>query len=207
MLEKITLDNIPIYAIFILILIISANFLAQLFPCRLQKLLSTNIYIKHLFSFLTLLFFVVLTAPLDDKSLHNIFYKSLILYIWFILIMRTDPYIFVLLLLIIAIIYILVLKENELKANIEDIKEEKKDNLEKELKIYNDQINFIQNINQKLLYSAIILTIIGFLLYMGEKKCEYKKDFCYLIFLFGRPSCKNKSPPINYIKAISCIFD
>ena len=48
MLEKITLDNIPIYAIFILILIISANFLAQLFPCRLQKLLSTNIYITPL---------------------------------------------------------------------------------------------------------------------------------------------------------------
>ena len=122
--------------------------------------------------------------------------------------MRTDPYIFVLLLLIIASIYILVLKENELKANIEDIKKEKKKNdLEKELEIYNDQIVTIQNINQKLLYSAIILTIIGFLLYMGEKKCEYKKDFCYLFFLFGRPSCKNKSPPIDYIKAVSCIFD
>ncbi len=206
MIEHINLDKIPIYTIFVLILIISANFLAQLFPCRLQKLLNNNIYIKHLFSFLTLLFFVVLTAPLDDKSLQNIFYKSLILYIWFILIMRTDPYIFILLLLVIAIIYILILKENELKADLENQNKQKDNNQEKINKI-NEQITFIKNINQNLLYASIILTVIGFILYMGEKKCEYKKNFCYLTFIFGRPSCKNKSPPINYIKAIQCIFD
>ncbi len=209
MIENINLDKMPIYTIFVLILIISANFLAQLFPCRLQKLLNENIYIKHLFSFLTLLFFVVLTAPLDDKSLGNIFNKSLILYVWFILMMRTDPYIFIILLLVIAIIYILVLKENELKANIENLNKEskEKDNNEKNIENLNNQINYIQNINQKLLYVTIILTIFGFILYMGEKKCEYKKDFCYIKFIFGRPTCKNKSPPINYKKAISCIFD
>jgi hypothetical protein len=206
MFEHINLDKIPVYTIFVLILIISANFLAQLFPCRLQKLLNNNIYIKHLFSFLTLLFFVVLTAPLDDKSLQNIFYKSLTLYVWFILIMRTDPYIFILLLLVIAFIYILVLKENELKADVENENKQKNSNQEKINKI-NQEITFIKNINQKLLYTSIILTIIGFLLYMGEKKCEYKKDFCYLTFIFGKPSCINKSPPINYKRAIECIFD
>ena len=38
----------PFYTIFILILIISANFLGSTFPCRVQKLLSENVYIKHI---------------------------------------------------------------------------------------------------------------------------------------------------------------
>lgn len=49
---------LPVYPIFILLLIISANYLADLFPCRLRELLENNIYVKHLFGYLTLLFFV-----------------------------------------------------------------------------------------------------------------------------------------------------
>ncbi len=202
--EHVNLDKIPVYTIFILILIISANFLAQLFPCRLQRILHQNIYIKHLFSFLTLLFFVVLTAPMEDKSLRNIFNKSLLLYIWFILIMRTDPYVFILLLFIIAIIYLFFLKENELKERAEKIQNIKGS---EELKKIENEIIYIHNINQYFFYLTIFLTIVGFLLYMGEKKCEYKTKFNYIIFLFGKPVCKNKCTPIDYKRAISCIFD
>jgi hypothetical protein len=202
--EHVNLDKIPVYTIFILILIISANFLAQLFPCRLQRILHQNIYIKHLFSFLTLFFFVVLTAPIENKSLRNIFNKSLLLYIWFIFIMRTDPYIFILLLFIIGIIYLFFLKESELKEKAEKIQTIKGS---EDLKHIENEIMYIRNINQYLFYLTILLTIIGFLLYMGEKKCEYKKKFNYIIFLFGKPVCNNKSTIIDYKKSISCIFD
>jgi hypothetical protein len=195
------LDKVPIYSLFILILIISANFLAQLFPCRLQKVLNNNIYIKHIFAFLTLVFFVVLTVPLDDKSLNNIFQKSFIIYIWFLLIMKTDKYFFLSLLLIIAIIYILVLQQNEYNKLLEN-----KDITHQNKLLYTEKLNNITYINNKLFIITVILTFIGFLLYMGEKKCEYKYKFNYLKFIFGQPQCRNKSPPINYIKAIQCIF-
>ena len=49
--------------LFALLIIISGNFLGDLFPLSVQKILSTNVYVKHLFSFLTLFFFVYLTMP------------------------------------------------------------------------------------------------------------------------------------------------
>ena len=45
------IDSISIYSIFILFLIISTNYLGELFPCRVQKLLSQNVYLKHIFGY------------------------------------------------------------------------------------------------------------------------------------------------------------
>ena len=195
------LDKYPIYSIFILILIISANFLTQLFPCRLQKILTQNIYIKHMFAFLSLTFFVVLTAPLDDKSLKNIFYKSFILYILFILMMRTDKYFFIIILLLIALVYIFVLKENEYKSILE------KNNLnEKEKNEIKNNIMNIKQINEYLFYIVIIITIIGFLLYLGEKKYEKKNKFCFSSFFFGQYECKYEKDNISYKKALNSIL-
>lgn len=195
------LDKYPIHSIFILILIISANFLTQLFPCRLQKILTKNIYIKHIFAFLSLTFFVVLTAPLDDKSLKNIFQKSFILYILFILIMRTDKYFFIIILFLIALIYILVLKENEYKSIIEknNLKDKEKDEI-------NKNIIDIKKINDILFYIVIIITIIGFLIYLGEKKYEKKNNFCFSSFFFGQYECKFDNDNISYKKAINSIL-
>jgi len=49
--------------LFALLVIISGNFLGDLFPLDVQKILSENVYVKHIFSFLTLFFFVYLTMP------------------------------------------------------------------------------------------------------------------------------------------------
>ena len=69
-------------AIFIFTLIISGNFLAQLFPCNIQKLLSNNILVKHLFGFLTLFFFGALAFPRLSKNIEGMF-NTLILYVIF----------------------------------------------------------------------------------------------------------------------------
>ena len=39
--------------------------------------------------------------------------------------------------------------------------------------------------------------IIGFILYLGEKKIEYKDKFNYITFIFGKPSCTNIFPKIK----------
>lgn len=49
--------------LFALLIIISGNFLGDLFPLSVQEILSKNVYAKHIFSFLTLFFFVYLTMP------------------------------------------------------------------------------------------------------------------------------------------------
>ena len=48
-------------AIFIFLLIISGNYLGNLFPCKVQEQFENNIYLKHFLGYFTLLFFVILT--------------------------------------------------------------------------------------------------------------------------------------------------
>ena len=42
----------------ILCLLISGNYLGELFPCRVQQLFSKNMFVKHVLGLLSLMFFV-----------------------------------------------------------------------------------------------------------------------------------------------------
>ncbi len=197
------LDKIPVYAIFVLMLIISANFLKELFPCKFQHSLEHNIYLKHLFGFLTLLFFVVLTAPLDEKPFDNIFIKSVGIYIWFVLFLRTTYPVFIILLIIFALMYIVVLKKTYYKELFG-----KKENIEKEKMV--DDLNLYDSINHYLLIFAALLTIIGFIIYLGEIKYSLKNKKFNLLefihFIIGKPPCEYEPEIITPLKALYYAF-
>jgi len=191
-------EHIPIYGIFILILILSGGYTIQLIPCRLQRLLNENIYIKHIFCLLTLIFLVNLTDPEQDKTnLKNILYKSFILYLFFMIIIKTQYKFFMLILLIIGIIYLFEIKKNEYEDN-----DTKKPNLETEKNI--KYITYIQNI---LFIIMCVFMIIGFMTYLGEKKYEYKDKFNFITFIFGKPDCTFSHKKINIKNSIIHAFD
>ena len=192
------LINTNIFCVFIFILIVSANFLAETFPCRMQYLLRSNMLVKHLFGFFTMIFFVVLSSGIKGQNIFKIVQSSFLLYILFILISKSQIYIFYIILLFLCITYII---------NI--IKEEEKENLKKDEKIdklINEKINNYEYTIYVLYILIIILTIIGVILYIGEKKIEYKNTFSYITFFFGKPSCKGKSPNTNLFKALKYAF-
>jgi hypothetical protein len=180
-----------LFCIFIFFLIVSANFLAQLFPCRIQYVLVNNMFVKHLFGLFTMIFFVVLTSGIKNKNILNILINGLVLYIIFMLITKCNIYVFFIIIGLLATTYII---------NI--IKEEEIENNKKELDVNNiyDTITYI-------IYIIIcVFIILGILLYMGEKKIEYKKDFNYITFFIGKPSCKGESPNVSIFEAIKHIF-
>ena len=181
-------EKIPIYTIFILILIISAEYLKELMPCKLDNVLKNNIYVKHFFCFLTLLFFVVITTePLKDKNLKEIIIKSIVLYVLFILSIKNDYRIFLSVMVLLGLIYIISLKKYELIDLIK--KEQNIDIITK--KQYENEINTIILINNILFVIVIILIFIGFLFYMNKKKNQYKDQFHFLTFFFGNIKCKH----------------
>jgi hypothetical protein len=194
--------NVPIFTIFVLILIISANFLAQLFPCRFQHELNNNMYLKHFFAFLTMIFFVVLSSPIKNKKLKVIVIQSIFLYITFLFLIKTDYRIFIILLLLLSLSYMFVLKKVELEAE----KDEFKENQEK-LKEIDNQIKNVDFYNFVTMIVIVVLIIIGFLSYLGQKKIEYKNNFDFNKFLFGKASCKNKSPSVSIFKGIYHALD
>jgi len=189
-------DKIPLYSIFVLFLIISASFITELFPCKVRKVLTDNIYIKHFFGLLTMLFFVVLTTPIKNSNVLAIVLKSFLVYIIFIFVTKTHHIFFITIMVLLGFIYLLILKKYELKDNIDN----EKDDIEKN-KLTNYYDNFVL-INNTLFIIVIILIIVGFLIYYGEKKYEYKKDFNFIVFLLGKTDCRYKNSDISMINSL-----
>ncbi len=206
--------EIPLYTIFIFILIISANFLAQLFPCRFQKALNENMYIKHIFGLLTMNFFVTLTLPEFESSLYETFKSSLALYLLFVVITNVDTIIFYIVVFLLGVSYLIYLNKNVIQKKIDTITElTNTDNNGRNVNIsmetdpiLNNQLNYYHNVSHYLNIISMVLIGFGFIVYLGKKKYEYKKDFKYIEFLFGHPTCLDKSPHISYIQAIKYAF-
>lgn len=192
---EIIFDNIDktipkILAIFVFILIVSGNYLGELFPCRVQRILSDSMLMKHLLGYLTLIFFVVLTIP-ELQNSPQFIKTTLIVYFSFLLLAKTYYKIWFVIFTIVGIVYLIDMYKTSIEKN-------EKDNVNKDKQTH--IINIIQYI---LVIIIIIFTIIGFLTYMGNKKIEYKKSFNYLTFFFGKPKCREISPKFpGYIKSI-----
>ena len=184
------IKEIPIYNLFILFLVIAANFIGELFPCRIQDLLSKNELLKHFIGFLTLLFFVVLTDTNVKKQKFNVtFTNSLKLYLLWLILINNEKNFFIFNLIITGALYIIYLN----KQDYED--EPDNPNL-----ILFDKI-------EKVIYILFIISLLsGFIIYLGQKKFEYKNKFSYYHFVFGKPGCKGSSPDISYLNSLKMAF-
>ena len=186
--------DVPLWNIFVLFLIIASNYIGELFPCRIQDYLSNNVYLKHFISFLTLLFFVVLTdTSLVKKKFIEIFISSLKLYFLFLLLINSTKKFFIFALFILAIIYIIQLIKKDY-INDENVPEE------------TENYKKIILVEKALFVLFYIVLVLGFIIYLGEKKIEYKNKFKYMTFIFGKPSCKGKSPDTKLIESFLAAF-
>lgn len=186
----------PSHGVFLLILIISANFLAETFPCKIQELLQSDMKLKHLFGFLTMLFFVVTSLSNKPSGLFSQFWLTVELYILFLLVSKTPPQIFLLLTGLFAINYILHLVKDDAKnrITIEDNNNNNNNN-NKSIKkwLINDPHILLQYIDRVMIFLNVIelcLLFFGVMSFMGEKKLEYKGKFQYHYFFLGKPSCR-----------------
>ena len=160
--------------LFILYLVISGNYLYNLFGCRIQRAFVNNMYIKHLLGLLTLFFFVSLSDK-DDKTDPLIrFGKALGVYLFFILSTRMTIGAWLTFVSLLIIMYLL-------SVFIEQIEDDK--SMEQR---YNT-LKYVQSITAVI---AVIVLIIGVFNYMAGKRKEYGPSFSYLTFLVGKTTCK-----------------
>jgi hypothetical protein len=168
-----------ISAIFIFTLIISGNFLAHLFPCRVQKLLTENMVFKHLFGFLILFSFGVRMMP-ESYNLMGLF-DSAILYAVFVITAKTNYKIWICLFFIYMTIYLLHVAITDYEA------------AQKQHKVVSksaqSHIEKMKTAQQWGIVAIPCLTAFGLIVYLGEKKTKYGKKFNYLDFIMGKPSC------------------
>lgn len=170
--------------IFFFALIVSGNYIGQIFSCSIQERLENNMILKHLLGLMTMYFFVSFIDRDNKNRKKHPLYGVIItigLYIWFIFISRTDRIIVLYILIIIFIMYII-------NVHNQYYRQEKNQNMYDWTSI--TKIKRLYLINKILFYSAIVLTIYGFIIYLGQKKYKYNKDFDYYRFFIGVSKCK-----------------
>lgn len=189
--------------IFTFLLIISGNFLGNLIPCRIQDALNKDIWLKHFLGFFTFIF-VLLTIPAENgiaPSVYSLSSSAGLLYASFLILSKMPAVIWLIAFTITAFLYLLELNKQHYKS----INKDNKDNEELVInnKNYIDNVSLIQKI---LTYLIISITAFGFIIYIGEKKIEYKKSFSYLRFIFGKPTCRGLNKNISVLSALKHAF-
>jgi uncharacterized protein YqgC (DUF456 family) len=149
-------------------------------------------WIRHLLGFLTLLFVaVVADTELDEYiPLGSVIAVSMIIYTWFLFSSKMTANWWIVLVLLLAGVYLI---------DIYQSREEKK----RESAKTKETIGLVKDV---LLGISLVVTLFGFLIYVGEKKLEYKSDFSYGTLLLGTPTCKNTPNKTPYLESLKAAF-
>lgn len=160
-------------SIFVLYLILSANFLVNLFSCKAQTTFFNNMWLKHLLGFMTLYFFVVLTDKESkySNSPKNQMLFAIVCYIVFVLSSRMDHQWWVVFICLLCIIYIIEIYKNHHTTTEED------------KVIYNKYQIYLVSV-------LLVILVIGFIIYLGKKRIEYGKKFDMTTFIVGKTKCR-----------------
>ena len=172
---KVTLYSKQMFFFF---LIVSGNYISEIFSCNIQKQFTENRLVKHILGIMTMYFFVTFVD--EDKYQKPIFsfLTAICLYIWFIIISITANNYTIIIISILFLIYVsnnvfnYYIRTSENQSKIEKISENKK-----YLQIF-------------LFVISIMITLYGFFIYLGQKKIEYGKKFSYQTFFLGTVKCK-----------------
>jgi hypothetical protein len=171
-------------SLFIFYLIISSNFMINLFGCRIQYLFTHNMYLRHLLGFFVVYFFVSLDEPSSIIPLHPTkrMLFSLLVYIWFLITTRMSITFWIPFIVLLTLVYVVqIYKEYETKQKTPD----------------DVKIERMRKAQLYILGFVGLLTIIGFIHYLGGKKYEYGNKFSYRRFIFEKPSCNDHALHMN----------
>lgn len=181
------LDKNTLHALFLFIFILLGKHVSELLACSISNIISTHFLVKHMIGFFIL--YTTLISIEKKKDLFNLFSKTILLYIWFIIITKTTRRINISIIIILLITYFIYLYNERLKKK--KYKNKNNNNLIKILDLYEKYI----------IYIVVVLSFLGFIIYIGEKKLDFKNNFSWIDFLFYRTeenTCNNtKSDIIN----------
>ena len=176
--------------LFILFVALSANFLQPLLPCNTTKHMAESKFLRYFLGFVVMIFFVVVTdtAEIDGiLPLGTILTTSAVLYAWFIVASKMTANWWYVLVLLFGGLYLI--------------------NLYEDRHLYKaDRAETFATVKGWLLGSSAVLTVLGCLIYVGERKIKYKGKFNFGEFLFGDPSCKGNTMPVEYLTALKAAF-
>jgi len=168
--------NDVIKGIFLLVLAVAGNFVAETLGCKTQKLLSENMYAKHLVILLILYFAIGFTSSDEPQHPSFVLKMALGIYVLFLLFTKMDLRFTLIVFGLLAFTYV----------NSTYISYYKQVTPEEE-----ETIALLQKIQKTMYVSMTGLILIGFSLYFRKQYNEYYKTWSTSTFLFGVNKCKS----------------
>ena len=161
--------------VFLVLLALYGNYIAETLGCKTQKILLENIYLKHLLIFMLIFFATDFTYPGIDLSPISTFKYALIIYIIILMCSRMNMNFTITTFGIATLIYITIIYIDyyNTKPNNELI------------------IKKLEYIKKFLTVIGLVIIVTGVLLYYKEKKKEYKEIWSLITFIFGKTKCKS----------------
>ena len=159
--------------LFLLILSVSGNFIAETFSCRTRSLLTHSMIAKNILILFLIYFTIDFTS---DEIINPVTQMQNAFYIWifFLMFTKMNIYFTIAAFLLLTILYTL----KKYKAYYKKLKH-------KQLYIQTDKLS-------KMVESTMLLTVIvGFVQYFIFQRKDHK-NFSYLKFILGKPSCDHK---------------
>jgi hypothetical protein len=164
-----------IVGIFLLILAVCGNFVAETLSCQLQKLLSTNMLAKNLIIIMIIYFSLGFTNPSNNVNPLTVILHSLM--IWFFFIIFNKMAIEFTLVAFSGLFSILLCKNFADYYHKQDKEKNKK------------FVELLLSTSDALFGIVCLIILIGFILYFSKQYHDYSKDFSYITFLFGKNVC------------------
>lgn len=166
-----------IQGVFLLLLAVSGNFVAETLSCQAQKLLTENMYVKN--GVIILIIYFSLGFASNEKDISPTELLKQALYIWAFFLMFNKMEMLYTGMVVAMLTLLLVCKDY--------ITYYTKQDEEKNQKI----INTLTQTIDYLFYGITLTTIIGFGMYFKKQRNDYFSTFSYSKFLFGTPKCSN----------------
>lgn len=166
--------NNNILGVFLLLLAVSGNFIAETLGCKVQKLLSNNMYAKNIITILITYFSIGLSNADEIISPLENFKSALLIWIVFVIFNKMS-------LLFTLVAFGLLIIKLFLYNYVEYYNKKGETNKANELLIYYD----------KILKLNIGVIFVGFIMYFMKQYKEYNKTFNIFKFLFGTLKCKS----------------
>ena len=163
--------------IFLLVLAVSGNFIAETLGCKSQKLLSENMYAKNIIIILIVYFALGVTDEENTRPEENMI-MALQIWMFFLIFNKMNLYFTGLSLLLITTVLIG-------KNYIDYYKENNKNNE------HDEKIEFIGKVSRNIFTVNIGVIIIGFLMYFRKQFNDHSADFSFISFIFGKVQCNS----------------